>query len=136
MPGGKLLTFPMVNVTLKHGRHRINIDCLVDSGASESLFSTDIATVLGIDLTTAVRQEYLGIGNTVINGYKSKVSLKLSGFDKWIEFEAGFIPQNEMPLLGHSGFFEHYEITLRAYHNRLEIKSPNLRPTRPRKPRN
>jgi hypothetical protein len=124
---GDLLTFPIVNVTLTHGRKRINIDCLVDSGASESLFSFDIAALLGIDLNEATPQEYVGIGNVVLQGYKSGVQLKLTGFDKWITFEAGFIKQNEMPLLGHSGFFENFEITFRAIHrSALSFSGTNL----------
>lgn len=113
----------MVNVTLKKGRRTINIDCLVDSGASQSLLNTDIAELLEIDLAKAPRQKYVGIGNNTLEGYKSSVSLKLSGFDTWVTFEAGFVEQNEMPLLGHAGFFENYEITFRAYQNRFEIKS-------------
>ena len=133
---GDLLTFPMVNVTLKAGRKEINIDCLVDSGASESLFSFDIADLLGIDLSQATPQEYLGIGNVAIQGYRSKIQMKLTGFDKWIAFKAGFIEQNEMPLLGHSGFFENFEITFRASQRRFEITSKYQKSPRPRPSRN
>lgn len=120
---GDVQTFPIVNVTLRNGRNQINIDCLIDSGASESLFNEDIAELLGIDLTKATPEKYVGIGDINIDGYKSSVMLKLSGFEKWIKFEAGFVSQNEMPLLGHSGFFENYEITFRAYQSRFEIKN-------------
>lgn len=122
-PNGDLIVFPLVNLTLKKGRRTLSIDCLVDSGASQSLFNTDIAELLEIDLTKAARQNYVGIGNNTLEGYRSSVSLKLSGFDTWVTFEAGFVEQNEMPLLGHAGFFENYEITFRAYQNRFEIKS-------------
>ncbi len=96
---------------------------MVDSGASESLFSLDIAKLLEIDLAKAETQDYIGIGNIAITGFKSSIMLKLSGFDTWLSFEAGFVEQNEMPLLGHSGFFENYEVTFRAYQNSFEIKS-------------
>ena len=135
-PNGDLLTFPIVSAILKHGKHEINIECLVDSGASESLFSLDIAHLLGIDLSKAKPQSYIGIGNISVQGFKNDVKLKLSGFDTWITFEAGFIDQNEMPLLGHSGFFDNYEITFRAYQNRFEIKSKIRKLPRQKKLRN
>ena len=115
-------TYPLVGATLKHGRKQIRVDCLVDSGATESLFSYDIAALLGIDLTKAQEQEYIGIGTSTFKGRRKTVQLKLNGFDTWISIDAGFIDQNEMPLLGHSGFFENYEIVFRAYEEKFEIK--------------
>lgn len=133
---GDFLVFPLLQVTLKNGRESLSLDCLVDSGAGNCLFSTDIAQILGVDLSSAAKQEYYGIGNIAVTGYKSDIQLKVSGFEKWITIEAGFVDQNEMPLLGHSGFFENYEVIFRAYHNRFEIKSSGMRPPRPKKPRN
>ncbi len=115
-------TYPLVGVTLKHGRKQISVDCLVDSGATESLFSYDIATLLGIDLTKTPRQDYVGVGNSTFKGRRTTIQLKLNGFDTWTSINAGFIDQNEMPLLGHSGFFENYEIIFRAYQEKFEIK--------------
>jgi hypothetical protein len=93
-----LLTFPIVNVTLKHGRKKINIDCLVDSGASESLFSFDIAALLGIDLNEATPQEYVGIGNVVLQGYKSGVQRKLTGFDNGSLLKPDLLSKTKCPF--------------------------------------
>ena len=133
---GDLVKFPIVNVTLKNGRNKLDIKCLVDSGASESLFSIEIADLLGIDLAKSTRQNYTGIGDIRITGYKSEIQLKLSGFDTWITFEAGFTEKNEMPLLGHSGFFENYEVIFRAYQERFEIKSRVPKSQRPNRSHN
>ncbi len=114
--------YPLVGVTLKHGKKQISVDCLVDSGATESLFNYDIADLLGIDLTKAPEQEYVGIGTSTFKGRRKTIQLKLNGFDTWITINAGFIDQNEMPLLGHSGFFENYEIVFKAYQEKFEIK--------------
>lgn len=122
-PDGNPQTFPLLKVTLKHGRSEVIIDCLLDSGASESLFGVDIATVLNIDLSKAPEQDYTGIGDSEVKGYRHPVLLKVSGFDTWITINAGFVEQNEMPLLGHSGFFENHEITFRAGQNRFEVKN-------------
>ncbi len=98
----------------------------MDSGASETLLSTDIAELLGIDPSQAKEQRYSGIGETPILGFRHKLMLKISGFDEWIIINAGFIPENKMPLLGHSGFFENYEVTFRAYHQRFEVRKPKI----------
>lgn len=123
---GDLVLYPLVRVTLKHGRKSVELDCLVDSGASDSLFSVEIADALGIDLSKARQNIYLGIGETTVVGYKAMVQMRLSGFDQWISVSVGFTSQNDMSLLGHSGFFENYEITFRAYSNQLEIRSRNF----------
>lgn len=113
---------PLLQVRLKHGQKYIDLDCLVDSGAGDCLFSTDIADVLGIDLKAAETREYYGIGEIAVTGFVYPVLLNIKGFDEWITIDAGFINENEMPLLGQSGFFENYEIIFRSYQNRFEIK--------------
>jgi hypothetical protein len=60
---------PLLRVILKNGLKTFPLECLVDSGASTSLVSYDIAAVLGIDVTALTVQEYEGIGNTTVTGY-------------------------------------------------------------------
>lgn len=127
---------PLLSVRLKNGRNELTVRCLVDSGASETLLSADIAELLGIDLTKAEEQSYIGIGETPIRGFSHKLMLKVSGFDEWIVVIAGFIPENEMPLLGHSGFFESYEVTFRAFYKSFEIKTPKKSAKPPEPPAN
>lgn len=113
---------PLLQVQLKRGKKTIDLDCLVDSGAGDCLFNSDIAEVLGIDLTKAQPRKYEGIGGIVIPGHICSVMLKVKGFAEWTTIEAGFIAENEMPLLGQSGFFENYEVTFRSYRNQFEVK--------------
>lgn len=117
---------PLLQVQLKRGKKSIDLDCLVDSGAGDCLFNSDIASVLGIDLTKAETREYEGIGDIVILGHVCTVMLRVKGFSEWIKIEAGFIAGNEMPLLGQSGFFENYEVIFRSYRNQFEVKKKGL----------
>ena len=113
---------PLLIVRMRHGRNSINLDCLVDSGAGESVFSVDVADALGIDLTNAPEQIYEAVGGNTLSAKKHSIELQVSGFtDEWISIEAGFILEDEIPLLGQTGFFESYEITFRAYRNQFEI---------------
>lgn len=114
---------PLLQVQLAFGRKRINLDCLVDSGAGESLFSTDIADVLEIDLSNAPIQTYEGIGGKNIQGRKKNIRLHINGFSdsEWIKIPAGFIDYDEMPLIGQRGFFDSYEVIFRRFKRKFEI---------------
>jgi len=113
---------PLLRVILKNGLKTFPLECLVDSGASTSLISYDIAAILDIDVTALTVQEYEGIGNTTVTGYIGKLELKVEGFDEWITIETGFTPNDDFPVLGHSGFFDAYEITFRTYQQKFELK--------------
>ncbi|HXD31356.1 MAG TPA: aspartyl protease family protein [Pyrinomonadaceae bacterium] len=101
---------------------------LIDTGASDCLFDKDVADDLGIDLqATSVIRHYVGIDGEAVIGYVHQVSIQIiqiSKFSEWIEVEAGFLDcKLPFPLLGQSGFFDNYEITLRRYRGKFEIKS-------------
>lgn len=121
-------SLPLLKVTLRHGRKHLTVDCLVDSGASETLLNEDIAELLDIDLSKGETQQYSGIGENTIVGRRHELLLKVSVLDDWISINAGFVAQNDIPLLGHSGFFESFDITFRAHQKRFEIKRPKSRP--------
>lgn len=113
---------PLLRVILKNGLKTFPLECLVDSGASTSVVSYDIASILGIDVKTLPTQEYEGIGKTTVTGHIGKLQVKVEGFDEWITIEAGFTPNDDFSVLGHSGFFDAYEITFRTYQQRFELK--------------
>lgn len=115
--------FPVLEVRLAHGSNYIDLDCLVDSGAGDCLFSTDIADELEIDLTQADRKTYFGIAAQSVEGRIYPVRMRLKGFSEWVEVEAGFIPVDQIPLLGQDGLFDNYEVTFKGYRGRFEVKS-------------
>lgn len=126
---GKL---PMLNVILKNGSDIYPLSGLVDSGAGESIFSEDIAKALGIDLKNCPEREYDGIGGATFKGHTCAIELKIPKFDKWITIDAGFLP-NQFPVIGHSGFFDNYEVIFRSYQDTFEVKSkPGRKTPRPR----
>src|SRR5437764_6722709 len=107
---------PLLHVRLKNGRNIVDLDCLVDSGASSSVLNTDIPEALEIDLTKAATASFEIVGGLTLTGTTHSVPLQVVGLDNdWIKIEAGFIAQDEVPILGHSGFFESYTITFRGY---------------------
>jgi len=121
---------PLLHVRLRNGANIIDVDGLVDSGATDCVFTHDLADALDIDLTDSPMKEYEAIGGSVIQAYKHNVKLQVVGFDEWITINAGFINHDEMPILGHSGFFDSYAITFRSYNHQFEITRKKAK-TRP-----
>ncbi len=96
---------PLLHVRLKNGKNIIDLDCLVDSGASSSVLNTDIADALELDLSKGAATSFEIVGGLTLSGATHSVQLQVVGLDsEWIKIEAGFIAQDEVPILGHSGF--------------------------------
>ena len=60
-------TYPLVRVELEMKRRGVALPflCLVDSGANVSLFSSDVADLLGLDLKSGPEKKLWGIGGEV-----------------------------------------------------------------------
>ena len=99
---GKL---PLLEVRLSHKSNYIDLDCLVDSGAIDSMFHLDVAEELGIDLHGREQRDYFSIEGSIIIGQVCPVQLQVKGLPDPIEIEAAFVEINQIPLLGQVGFF-------------------------------
>lgn len=115
--------YPILPVTLAFGSNKCSVRCLLDSGATRSVFNFDIAVELGIDLKTARREMFQGVGNIQVEGFGSPLKLNIAGFTNWITIDAGFIDDDDMPLLGRSGIFDNYQIIFEQYLGRFQIFS-------------
>src|SRR5205823_5082206 len=94
---------PLLHVRLKNGKNIVDLDCLVDSGASSSVLNTDIAEALEIHLTRAATASFEIVGGVTLTGTTHSVQLQVVGLDNdWISIDAGFIAEDEIPMLGHS----------------------------------
>lgn len=112
---------PLLEVRLSWGDSHIDLDCLVDSGAVDSMFHTDVADELGIDLRGLETREYYGIDGEVMPGRIATIQLQVKGLPDQISIEVAFVDGNEIPLLGQSGFFDNYEIRFQRFKGRFEI---------------
>lgn len=121
----KLVKLPFLPIRLAYRDKSVPLVGLVDTGATDCLFDREVADELEIDIfNTHQEKEYFGIGQQTIVGYMHKVGFRIQGFSEWIEMEAGFLDSKlPYPLLGQSGFFDNYEVTLKRYRGRFEIKS-------------
>lgn len=121
----KTTKMPFLPIRLAYGEKEIVVEGLIDTGASDCLFDCDVAEALGIDIQgTPLVKDYFGIDGETIPGYVHTVDFQIQGFSEWIEVNAGFLESRlPYPLLGQNDFFDNYEITLKRYHGRFEIKS-------------
>lgn len=125
---------PYLQVRFQYGGEQFDLDCVVDSGASDCVFPVDLADVLGIDLSCAPDKEYGAVGGGKLIGKLHTIDMQVAGLDdKWTTVLAGFLENEDTPILGRSGFFENYEVTFRHFDQNMEIISKKKR--RPKPPR-
>jgi hypothetical protein len=114
---------PLLEVRLRNGENYIDVDCLVDSGAVDSMFHTDFADELGIDLTNREQHDYYAVDGNIMRGWVASVQLEINGIAHPIQMDVAFVEENEIPLLGQSGFFDNFEVRFRGFIGVFEIIS-------------
>jgi hypothetical protein len=98
--------------------------CLLDSGASAVRMSSDIAELIGADLSQAPEDRVV-VGGALVKGRMAEVALELSdGRERhsWVApvwFCDPWLPA--FGLLGLTGFFDHFEVTIAAYEEWVEL---------------
>lgn len=115
--------YPLVQVFLRNGLDMRPVLALVDSGASDCIFSASLGEVLGLDVPTGKPYQFHAFDLNEVCGFTHKVHLQVQGFSHWIEVEAVFIEAEVMPLLGQRGFFENYQVVFERYKRSFEINT-------------
>lgn len=114
--------FPLIEVTLKHGKKEISVKALIDSGASFSLFHPEIAEYLGLSLEKGKKIYLSGIGGRIL-GYLHTVLLTLDG----TTFRCKMIFSSEFTvsfnLLGRDNFFLPFVISFVEKKRKIILKN-------------
>lgn len=99
--------------------------CLLDSGATAVRLSADVAEVCAVDLSGAP-QERLAVGGATVTARMAEVGLRVTDARgesyEWsapVWFCEPWIPA--FGLLGLTGFFDHFEVTIASYDERIEL---------------
>lgn len=102
--------------------------CLLDSGATAIRLGAHVAEICGIDLTDAP-QKQLAVGGAVVNALMAEVNLLVKN-DKdsyaWtapVWFCEPWTPA--FGLLGLTGFFDHFDVTIASYEGWIELSPVN-----------
>jgi hypothetical protein len=98
---------------------------LLDTGSDDSVFPEDIATRIGIDLSSAPTGTGRGVGASPSASLRyAEVTLRIATateqreWSGWVGFTAGPLRR---PLLGYAGFLQFFDITFRGAREEVEL---------------
>ena len=124
-PGGaRLRPRPVLDVIVE-GLELAPQACLLDSGATAIRMGTHVAEMTGLDLRHAPVST-LAVGGMRVSARMRRVTLEVddgSGSHRWeapVWFCEDWTPS--FGLLGLTGFFDHFVVTISAYDERFEIR--------------
>jgi hypothetical protein len=98
--------------------------CLLDSGATAVRFGAHVAELCGVDLADAPEKR-LAVGGAVVSALMAEVTLQIddgSNTYTWgapVWFCDPWAPS--FGLLGLTGFFDHFQVTIASYDERFEL---------------
>ena len=118
---GPFLKRPAVMIEIFGPKRSIKVLGVVDSGADRSLFNSEIARAVGIDLEGAVEGTVTGITGQQRIWSVDEVRIKVEHLDP-VMVPVNFIDSPYVGvLLGQEGFFDSYRIKFEKDHDTFEI---------------
>jgi len=102
--------FPLIDIEILHGKRKLKIKALVDSGASFSVFRSEIADYLKIPIEKGNLLYLTGIGGRIL-GYLHKLPIKVGNkvFSCKVVFSKEYTVS--FNILGRDNFFVPFLIT-------------------------
>lgn len=114
-------SFPVVPLSLKFGNKKKEFFALVDSGATISIFRSEVADSLGINVTSG-KEIYLGGVGGRIKGYIHNLEIEIAGkqFICPVVFSYEYLVS--FNLLGRASFFKKFRIIFEERKNKLILE--------------
>lgn len=124
-PGGaRVRPRPLLDVIVE-GLELAPQACLLDSGATAVRMGVHVAEMTGLDLSGAPVTT-LAVGGMRVTARMTRVALEIRDGAERHRWDAPvWFCENWTPafgLLGLTGFFDHFEVTLSAYEDRFELR--------------
>lgn len=101
---------PIVDITLVNGDMAVRTTALVDSGATISVFASELSQLLKINLSAGQKVPLSGVGGKV-DGYQHKLLLQFAGKNLSLPVIFAENLQTSVNLLGRKGFFENFIVS-------------------------
>lgn len=124
-PGGaRVRPRPLLDVIVE-GLELAPQACLLDSGATAVRMGVHVAEMTGLDLSGAPVTT-LAVGGMRVTARMTRVALEIRDgaerhrWDAPVWFYEDWTPA--FGLLGLTGFFDHFEVTISAYEDRFELR--------------
>lgn len=113
--------FPVIPLSLKFGNKKKEFFALVDSGATISIFRSEVADSLGINVTSG-KETYLGGVGGRIKGYIHNLEIEIAGKQFMCPVVFSYEYLVSFNLLGRASFFEKFRITFEEKKNSLILE--------------
>jgi hypothetical protein len=98
--------------------------CLLDSGATAVRFGAHVAELCGVDLSASPTKK-IAVGGALVTARLAEVSLWVADQDDFYQWSAPvWFCEPWTPafgLLGLTGFFDQFEVTIASYEERIEL---------------
>ena len=119
----KLVHRPLIQVKLKYRARSFSTWGLLDSGADKFLINKEIAKQLGIDLNPLPRKGTQGIVGLPVPTWETSIDIEVEGFNDTFHSKISILDSHNVGiLLGHTGFFEFFDVKLQTAQKQFEIE--------------
>ncbi|KKP67536.1 MAG: hypothetical protein UR68_C0001G0077 [Candidatus Roizmanbacteria bacterium GW2011_GWA2_35_19] len=116
---------PVIPVTLRNGSKVFRYLALIDSGADQNIFHSNLTEILKLDITKLKPYSFTGIKReSSSKGYLGIVELGIGNefFDAPVIFSDD-ISDNGYGIVGQFGFFSHFKVKIDYQGKDIELKS-------------
>ena len=103
---------PIIPVVLRHGKAATRVLALIDSGADNTIFSDQLAALLGMNLRRAPRDSFCGTSGREQVARYLPVTMQFPGVSYAAAIGFTRLPLGVAGLLGQVGFFDRFVVTL------------------------
>lgn len=113
--------FPVIKLALLYKNSKLTMDALVDSGANISVFGTDVAESLGINIESGKEVYLSGVGGRIL-GYEHTIKFEIDQtvFDSKVIFSREFLVS--FNLVGREDVFDKFIICFNEKSKEVELK--------------
>lgn len=122
--GNRVRPRPIIDVVVE-GLELAPQACLLDSGATAVRMGSHVAELVGLDLTDAPQMR-VAVGGALVTAHSAEVTLEVSdgrSSHRWAAPVWFCEPwQPAFGLLGLTGFFDQFEVTVAAYEEWVELR--------------
>jgi hypothetical protein len=115
---------PIILINKQDHQKKVSYLSLIDSGADLCIFNADIGEIIGLDIHAGKREILYGIALHPITAYCHDILISLGGYE--FDCYAGFseeLSHLSYGILGQTGFFDRYKITLDYKSGRIEFNT-------------
>ena len=117
--------YPIIEFIIENNNNKIRTDAIVDSGASISIFKSEIAKAIGINLKDGEKRIFQGASSKLI-GYIHEVKLIINNYRFKCKIAFSDDLQTSFNLFGRESVFDKFLITFNEKDKELEIKKLNF----------